>query len=194
MEPTPTFTRLSARGLAAVALAALLAFSACGSSDDDSGAAEGDDGSSSAPDDNADSNDDPTVPESSGGDGIGTLTIADGAVYEFEMTSCDTSDTDPEGFPLELGYDLTGATADGEFRIFLGRAGFDEESSVASGTLEGDFDENGQNAGILYRVERESLDQLTVDGGDVSGDLALSAILPGGPHGEETTATVQVSC
>lgn len=179
-------------------MVSLLAVSACGSSDDDGSTADdadsGSEADSSGSDDAGSSSDDGSTDDSSGGNGTGTLTIADGTVYEFEMNSCDTSDTDPEGFPLDLGYDLTGSTADGEFRIFLGRAGFDDESAVASGSLEGGFDENGQNASILYRVSRESLDQLSVDGGTVTGDLALSEVIPGGPHGDEISATVQVSC
>jgi hypothetical protein len=198
--PSGTFTRISTRGLAAVALAALLALSACGSSDDDSEASGSDDGSSSAPSDDTDSNaddvpvDDSDTDGSSGGDGTATLTMADGTVYEFETSSCDTFETDPATIPLAGGYDLSGATSDGEFRFSLARLGFDGEVAVAVGTLEGDFDENGQNEQILYKTSRESLDQLSVDGGDVSGDLAFSEVLPGGPHGAETTATVEANC
>ena len=120
--------------------------------------------------------------------------MADGTVYEFVLNSCDTSDTDPDTIPMAGGYDVSGATADGEFRFTLSRLGFDDEVAVAVGTLEGDFDENGQNEQILYTTSRESLDGLTVDGGNVSGDLEYGAIIPGGPHGDDTTATVAVSC
>ena len=190
--------RPSARGLAAVAFAALLVLSACGSSDDDdSGASGGDDGSSSAPSDDASTDsdtDDAPAPDTSSGDGTGTLTMADGTVYEFEMNSCDTVDTDPATIPLAGGYDLSGSTSDGEFRFSLARLGFDDEVAVAVGALEGDFDENGQNEEILYTASRESLDLIAVDGGNVSGEVAFSAIGLTRPHGDDTTATVEVNC
>ncbi|MFT6291741.1 MAG: major membrane immunogen (membrane-anchored lipoprotein) [Ilumatobacter sp.] len=196
---TSSLTRSSAQGLAAVAFAALLVLSACGSSDDDSGASGGDDGSSSAPSDDASTDsdtDDVPAPDTSSGDGTGTLTMADGTVYEFEMNSCDTFDTDPATIPLAGGYDLSGSTSDGEFRFSLARLGFDDEVAVAVGTLEGDFDENGQNEKLLYIASRESLDLnlIAIDGGNVSGQVEFSAIAPTRPHGDDTTATVEVNC
>ena len=195
MHTTGPSARPSTRGLTAVALAALLVLSACGSSDDDSAASGTDDGSSSAPSDNSDSNTDAPAPDDSdGGSSAGTLTMADGTVYEFELTTCDTSDTLPEALPLSNGYDVFGKTADGSFSLYLGRGGFDDDSAVASGTLEGGFDETGQNASILYNASNDALNLLTVDGGSVSGDLDFSAIGPAGPHGDETAATVDISC
>jgi hypothetical protein len=190
-DTSGTFSRISARGLAAVALAALLVLSACGSSDDDSGALGSDDGSSDTPaDDSGASGSD----DGSGGDGTGTLTMTDGTVYEFEMTTCDTSNTDPAALPLSNGYDVFGKTSDRAFSLQIIRAGFDDENPVTSGGLEGDFDENGQNAGILYAVNSDSLNVLTVDGAKVSGEVSFRGIGPTGPHGDDAVGTVEVSC
>jgi len=193
--PISSITRPSARGLA---FAALLVLSACGSSDeDDSGASGGDDGSSSAPSDDASTDsdtDDASAPDTSSGDGTGTLTMADGTVYEFELRDCDTVDTDPATILLAGGYTLSGPSSDGEFRFTLARLGFDDEVAVATGSLEGDFDENGKNEKMLYKVSRESLDLIAVDGGNVSGEVAFSAIGPTRPHGDDTTATVEANC
>ena len=191
-------TSTSARGLAAAALAALLLLSACSSSDDDSGTSGSDDGSSDTlagdTDSNADDAGSNADDDSSGGDGTGTLTMTDGTVYEFEMTTCDTSNTNPAALPLSNGYDVFGKTSDGAFSLSIGRAGFDDANPIASGALEGDFDENGQNAGILYAANSDSLNLLTVDGANVSGEVSFRGIGPTGPHGDDTVGAVQVSC
>ena len=196
-------TSTSARGLAAVALAALLLLSACGSSDDDNGASGSDDGSSdtladdtgSNADSNADDADSNADDDSSGGDGTGTLTMTDGTVYEFEMTTCDTSNTDPAALPLSNGYDVFGKTSDGAFSLQIIRAGFDDANPVTSGTFEGDFDENGQNAGILYAANSDSLNLLTVDGANVSGEVTFRGVgPPGRPHGDDAVGVVEVGC
>ncbi len=194
-----TSTRTPTRGLAAGAGAALLLLSACGSSDDDSAASGGDDGSvgasaddgSDAPASEDDSN---TDDDGSGGDGTGTLTMADGTVYEFELTTCETSNTDSAALPLSNGYDAFGKTSDGAFSLQIIRAGFDDENAVMSGGLEGDFDDNGQNAGILYAADADSLNLLTVDGANVSGEISFRGIGPTGPHGDDAVGTVEVSC
>ena len=193
-----TFTRTSARGFSAAALAAVLLLSACGSSDGDSGApasdGESSDTSVADTDSNADVESSNADVESSAGDGTGTLTMTDGTVYEFEMTSCDTSNTDPAGLPLSNGYDVFGKTPDGAFSLLIVRAGFDDANPVASGGLEGDFDENGKNAGILYAANSDSLHLLTVDGANVSGDISFRAIGPTAPHGDDAVGAVAVSC
>ncbi len=119
--------------------------------------------------------------------------MADGTAYELDMSSCETSENGAEGFLIEDGYDVTGRTADDAFLASFNRAGFDEDSVVQIVTLEGDFDENGKNAGILYNNVPDTID-LTVDGGKVTGTVTLKPILPNKPHGDESVATVDISC
>ncbi len=192
MHITPgAFTRMSTRGLAVLSRAALLLLGACGSSEDDDGASGSDDATSGTPAADTDSNADDV---SSGGDGTGTLTMTDGTVYEFEMTTCDTSNTAPSALPLSNGYDVFGKSSDGAFSLQIIRAGFDDANPVTSGALEGDFDENGQNAGILYAANSDSLNLLTVDGAKVSGEVSFRGIGPAGPHGDDAVGAVDVSC
>lgn len=132
--------------------------------------------------------------DSGGSEGTITVTVDDGTIYELvEVSSCDTSFTDPSGLPLSNGYDLTGRTADGAFLLTVGRAGFDDTSVVFAGSLEGDFDDEGKNAKMLYRLDRDTLD-LTVDGANVTGSVGVEAIGPTRPHGDAALITIDARC
>ncbi len=126
------------------------------------------------------------------GSGTGTLTMADGTVYRFETSTCDTSEND-DAFLVEDGYDIFGKTADGAFHASFNRAGFDEETISEISTLEGQFDENGKNAELIYRDVTGTM-ALVVDGGHVSGTLTMKPIGSNDPHGAESEATVDITC
>ncbi|WP_158412199.1 hypothetical protein [Ilumatobacter nonamiensis] len=191
-SPRPTVA------LVAVTVGVLAALTGCGGSDDDSDATSApqveagstDADSAAAPTDTAGSGAD-VAPAS--GSGSATLTLADGTAFTFEMSTCETSENGADGFLVADGYDLFGATADDAFRMQLIRAGLDEDSIVQTASLEGDFDEEGKNAGILYTQVVDTL-ALTVDGGDVAGTVTFSPIGPNRPYGDEIEATVAVSC
>lgn len=182
--------------LAVIAIAAFGAVTGCGGSDDDSdtpSASQVDEGvsgadASAASDAGADEVDAPAP-----GSGSGTLSLSDGMTYSFDMSTCDTSENGADGFVVPDSYDLFGTTADGAFTVQLIRAGLDEDFIVETAGLEGNFDENGKNAGILYTKVVDTL-ALKVDGGDVSGTVSLSPIGPNRPHGDQIDATVDVSC
>lgn len=128
------------------------------------------------------------------GDARITVTVDDGTVYELvDVTSCETSATNPSGFPLANGYDLAGKTADGEFGLTAIRAGLDDENAVFSGAFEGDFDENGLNSMMVYRFDQDSL-TLTVDGANVTGTVGSTAIAPTRPHGDNAVFTIDARC
>ena len=123
-----------------------------------------------------------------------TVTVDDGTVYELtDVTSCDTSVTNPSGFPLSNGYDLAGSTADGAFGLTAIRAGLDEENAVFSGAVEGDFDENGLNSKMVYRFDQDAL-TLFVDGANVAGTVGSDAIAPTRPHGDHAVFTIDARC
>ncbi len=122
-----------------------------------------------------------------------TVTVDDGTVYELEVRSCDTSATDPSGFPLSNGYVLSGKTADGEVDVFVSRAGLEDDDAVFSGAVEGDFDEEGRNAKMLYSLDRETL-TLQIDGAKVAGSVGSRAIGPTRPHGDNPVFTIDADC
>lgn len=177
---------------------ALLGLAACGSGDDSEDVTASADDATSTEDAAVETTVAPTEAapaESTGtgsGSGSGTLTMDDGTVYELTMSSCETSATDSAALPLSNGYNLTGRTADEAFVFNATRAGFDDEGAVEVAGLEGGFDANGKNASILYA--NVGALELTIDGANVSGPLAMRQIIPGGPHGAETNATVDVRC
>jgi hypothetical protein len=126
-----------------------------------------------------------------GGEGTATLTMIDGTDYVFEMSTCDTSNTDD--FEIPDSYDLFGRTADGEFVFQLTRAGLDEDFITQVGTLEGDFDDEGKNNLMLYQADLGT-EPLTVDGAIVSGTFMMSAIGPTRPHGDEVAVILDARC
>jgi hypothetical protein len=168
----------------------------CGS-DDESGEpapVESESGDGDASDTDTDAVDAPAAaPEESGGGGEGTatLTMVDGTAYVFEMTTCDTSNTDD--FAIPDSYDLFGRTADGEFVFQLTRAGLDEDFITQVGSLEGDFDDEGKNNNMLYTADLGT-EPLTVDGAIVSGSFMMSAIGPTRPHGDEVAVILDARC
>jgi hypothetical protein len=180
--------------IAALLLAGSLV-TACGDSgdDEDSGATPDDTVVESADESvSEEATSDDAIPDDSSGTGTGTLTMDDGTVFELEMSTCDTSENS-DSFAIDDGYDLFGATADGEFRASFNRAGFDEEDIREISTLEGEFDENGNNAELVYQ-DVEGTMALSVDGGKVSGNLTMQPVGPNNPYGDETEATVDIDC
>lgn len=168
---------------------------ACGS-DDDSGDASStpdattdDAGDSDAG--NAEAPADGSGNSGGGGEGTATLTMVDGTEYVFELTTCETSNTDD--FELPDSYDIFGRTADGEFVFQLIRAGLDEDFISQVGTLEGDFDDEGRNATMLYNADLGD-EPLAVDGSIVSGSFMMSAIGPTRPHGDEVGVILDARC
>lgn len=183
---------------AVVALVVLGALTACSDSGDDSDATPASDADGTSADGGAvtEPTDDTGTHEDdapTSGDGSGTLTMGDGTTLTFVMSTCDTSENGADGLPVEDTYDLFGTTADGAFQMQFIRAGLDDDFVVETATLEGDFDEEGKNAGVLYSRVVDTL-ALTVDGGDVSGTVSLSPIGPNRPYGDMIDATVAVSC
>ena len=174
--------------------AALIGLVACGSGDDDGGVSDADatasatDGATAAPSDDAPADDQPAT-----GSSTGTLTLADGTAFSLEMSTCDTSENGSEGFVIEDGFDLFGRTPDGEFTVQLIRAGFDEETVLVTAALEGEFDDEGKNAQLLYSKVADTM-TATVDGGTVSGAVTMKPIGPNRPYGDETAATFDISC
>lgn len=171
----------------------LAGLAACGSGDDsgasspepassaDEGTPDGTDGSSAGD----------AASEPTGGPGTATLTMSDGMIYEFEMGTCETSNTDD--FLIPDSYDLSGRTADGSFRFSLGRAGLGEDFIVHVGYFEGDFDDEGKNSALLYNAALDD-EPLTVDGANVSGTLLMNAIGPTQPHGDQVEAVLDARC
>jgi hypothetical protein len=180
--------RLTLRSIA-VAIGLILTLAACGSDDtvaETTGPANEPAAADTAPD---------TAPASTGdasGPGVTTITMSDGTVYAIELSSCDTTSTD-SAFLLPDSYDISGRTSDGAIRFYMARAGLSEDFITQIATLEGDFDEGGQNAALLYSDINDSYD-LTVDGANVSGTFSLRAIGPTRPHGDEVGVTVDVRC
>ena len=168
--------------------ALLAAVSACGSGDDSTNTPAATDADGT---EEANPSSDEETPDV--GAGTGTLTLDDGTVYSLTMSTCETSENGADGFLLENSYDLLGSTADGAFVVTIGRAGLDEDFVTQLATLEGEFDENGQNAQLIYRNVLDTI-ALEVDGGDVSGTVTLRPLGPNRPHGDEIGAVVDVSC
>lgn len=187
-----------ALSLAVVALGAIGGLTACGGSDDEADATPAPQVEDSSTNAGADAPPTDTpgpgeVDAPTSGSGSGTMTLSDGTTFTFAMTTCETSENGADGLPLPDSYDLFGATADEAFTMQLIRAGLEEEFTAETASLEGDFDEDGKNAGIIYSKVVDTLD-LSVDGGNVSGTVTLSPIGPNRPYGDEVEATVDVSC
>lgn len=119
--------------------------------------------------------------------------MADGTVFELEMTQCRTKINAPSFFLIEEGYDLSGRTSDG-FRVGLLRAASTEEFAQAAGELRGELDENGNNAGIFYRFD-EPDSTFAVNGNTIMGDLIVTDFNSLNPiFGDSTTATIEIRC
>lgn len=183
-------SRLIARSFLA---AALVVLSSCGSSETDESASAD---AADVADPGAESSTEDTLEESAEagatGNDTGTVTTSDGTTYEFVMSSCDTSENGRGTFLIEDAYSISGKTADGAFAVDFIRAGATDET-VGVATLEGDFDDEGKNAKMLYSSSSSPL-QLTVDGSDVTGTVTVGAIGPTQPHGDTTELTVNITC
>ena len=187
----------------ALAITCLMLLSACGSGDDEADSSTVEPGETesgsvdpSGEDEGTDSEvgADESASEADATAASITLTMEDGTVYEIvDISSCDTSATDPSGLPLPSGYDLTGRTSDGAIRFQATRAGFDEDGAVFAGVLEGGFDDEGKNATMLYALDGTGL-ELSVDGATVSGAIGSKAVAPTRPHGDNPLITVDASC
>lgn len=173
----------------------LLVLSGCGDSDSDE---SGDGATTTVADDSAGSSDDTTSTDDtdsgsgdsgSSGNGTGTATLADGTVLEFEMVSCDTNDND-DGYTVDPGYDLSGNAEDGTY-IQLLRAGFDDDSVVANGSLEGEF---GTGIEITYSAPADANMNLAVDGDSVTGTVSMNVIGNEAPLGESIEAEIDIAC
>ena len=193
------FAHTRSIGLAVVLAVGLVACGSDGDSDSTAtaGAGSTDDTTDSGSDSGAEATAADLVPSdqsetSAGGEGAtATLTMVDGTVYTFEMTTCETSNTDD--FVIPDSYDLFGRTADGEFTFYLGRAGLDDDFITQVGALEGDFDDEGNNAAMLYNADLDN-EPLDVDGAIVSGTFMMSAIGPTRPHGDEVGVILDARC
>lgn len=175
--------------LATTLVSSALIAGGCGGSDED-GATSG------SPPDDAGTTAEGTATEdgaASATGGTGTLTLDDGTSYTFEMTSCSTSDSDPDTFLVDPGFDLFGESEDG-FRLTLIRAGLDEKSASLTGGFEGEFDENGVNAEVSYNAAGDEDGSLEVDGPSVTGTVTMSSLGSNSPFGESIEATVEVTC
>ena len=173
---------------------ALVLVAACGSDDDTGTVEEGTTEGSTASDvDTAEAGSEAEGAGETSSGGTATLTTADGTVYEFVLTTCDTSDTEPNALPLDNGYDIFGRTADSGFEVQLIRAGFTNDDVVFAGGLEGDFDGEGKNAKMIYSASGETV-ALTATGTEISGAVTFRAIGPTRPHGDETEATLDAQC
>ena len=191
LNPLSRTTRRSA------VLAALLVTTvvACGSDDDSDATPDAENATEDVTVDESDEAAEPATqeeaPVAETGSSVAVVTMEDGTVYEFALTTCATSNTDE--FEIDDSYDLYGKTSDGASAFTLGRAGLAEDFITHVGFVEGDFDENGLNAAMLYNAALDD-EPLTVDGASVSGTLTLKAIAPTRPHGDETTATLDATC
>lgn len=134
----------------------------------------------------------PADTEVASGTGVTTVTMGDGTAYALELSSCDTSSTD-SSFLLPDSYDISGQTSGGEIRFYMARAGLSEDFITQVATLEGDFDDGGQNAALFYSGSKDSY-ALIVEGPRVSGTFSLKAIGPNRPHGDEIAVAVDISC
>lgn len=185
-DPVAVSTRVSQFGLllrSAKVLGLVLALTtACDPGDEDSGAT----------DTEAEETESTSEGDAQGNARI-TVTVDDGTVYELEVRSCDTSVTDPSGFPLSNGYILSGLSTDGAIELFVSRAGLDDESVFQSGSIEGDFDEDGLNARMLYAFQSDTL-SLQIDGADVAGSVSARAVGPTRTHGDNPVFTIEASC
>lgn len=186
----PHIVHTASRSFVLAAMVAVI-LAACGSDDDPDTAPET--GGDAVAEDAAteDVTGQPAVDAPASGDGIATLTLSDGTAYQFALPTCETSNTDD--FVIPDSYELLGATADGEFRFSLTRAGLDETFISQIGTLEGAFDENGANNALLYVAELGD-EPLAVEGANVSGAFLMNARGPERPHGDQVEATLDARC
>lgn len=181
--------------LPAIAVVVLLVVGGCSSSDED--ADSGDTSSPDATETTASDSAETSAPEDdasggSGGEGTGTLTLSDGTELSFAMTTCETSDTNPDSYLISNAYDMNGESDDG-YRLGLIRAGVDDDTT-GLGDLEADFDENGVNPGISYNGLGAEEIMLTVDGPSLTGTVIMSSPAGEQPFGESFEATVDITC
>lgn len=179
----------------AIVVTSVVVLSSCGSGTDESVTAEPAEETVAQPEPSTDETGDGGSDdgEAAAGTGTGTITTADGTVYDFTMRSCDTSENGSGTFLIEDAYDLSGSTSDGAFTFGFIRASLEDESVPGVGSFEGDFDDEGKNAKMLYTNGGEPM-ELAVDGGSVSGTFPVRAIGPTRPHGDNTELTVDISC
>lgn len=183
---------LPSRAVLAVLAGIALFVTGCGGADDvaggSAGSSEGE--ATASPDEGTVAETDPETSESGS---TGTLVLADGTEITFEMSTCDTSDTDPDVFLVDPGYNLFGTSDDG-YRLQVIRAGLDEEGAGAIGSLEADFDENGVNPAVAYTAIGDENVLLDVDGAHVTGTMSMTSLDPGAPLGPSIEATADITC
>lgn len=188
--------------LPSVLFAAIVALAACGGSDavDDVSAVEpaGTASETESPDDapeptQSDDVDEVVTADSSDAASSGSLTLEDGTTYEFDMSTCATSITDPSSFLIEVGFDAFGRSEDG-FTLQVIRAAFEESPDLQPVVgFEGAYDENGVNAQIQYL--RDGDVELEIDGGRIFGTVTFRDFFSQQPiHGDGFTADIDINC
>lgn len=189
--PQSVSGRIRSRPLVFGVVSVLLVVGACGSSDDTKAdAAVRDPGSKTEL--TPDTPDAASQPDPAGG--TATMTIADGTQYEYELATCVTSDMEQQGVAAGTGYVVVGKTADGTSSLALERVWVSDDESVETGGIEVGLERTGATTGFYYDAGFESLQTLVVNGTKVSGELSFQVFGLPGPHGSETTATVDVRC
>ncbi|WP_436793918.1 hypothetical protein [Actinospongicola halichondriae] len=176
---------------ALLAAALLAALASCGSDDDaDTDAAPDDD--TETPADAGSSDDSGSESGDSAAAGASTITV-EGTTYQLDVSECEGSNTDSSGYPFPDNFALSGTDVDSDLQFYIARNGPADELFVQVGSLQGDFDENGQNEKLLYSAQMDTLD-FTVNGPDVSGSVDVRAIGPTRPFGDETVVEFDFDC
>lgn len=169
---------------AILAIGATLALTAtaCSSSDD-----AGSDGSP-----NASVDSETGLATDASASGKGTVTMDDGSIYFFDMTTCLTSGTAPDVLPLANGFNLLGISGDG-FRLEFIRAGASDEESFVSGTFNGKVDSGGAAVDVEYHAVESTVSGF-VTGPNVAATVTFKSLDVGAVHGPEPVATIDVTC
>lgn len=117
------------------------------------------------------------------------VTMADGTVYEFEMTRCETSNN-TDLFELEPAFHLEGESAT-ELDLVVERGRFGEPA-FAIGSITGPRD--GAPDDHVFYGFNEADSVIELDGEVIRGELMMASIGGDPIHGEETSAALTVRC
>lgn len=181
--------------LSALLVAVTIGGAACGGSDDSSESDSADPVVGDVEIESAPADEPAEAPAEATGDGggIGTMTLDDGTVYSFEMTTCATSVTDPSSFLIEVGFDAFGRSSEG-FTLQLIRAAFEESPDLQpTAGFEGSYDENGVNPEIMYIRDGDA--DLQIDGGRIFGTVQFRDFFSTDPiHGDGFSGAIEVNC
>ena len=182
-EPRKVPSHMSALSrLITASFAALLLFSACGSSATIVGEADVADSNDSAPGASTGEDEATEAPAEQAapavaGQATGTLTLSTGEIFELSVRTCDTQANDPNSLLNEDFVEISADTAEGYRFTVLNARSVESEPGKAQVGLEGERDENGGNPAIDYvslgAGDDPSLTPLDVDGVRVSGQALL---------------------